>query len=114
TYSFGTVAFDLAQQTTNSTRSMRIQFRSFAAIGLLPPASFQWAQAAAPPAAPSGLIGAKGYLNITGTAITDLTGNPKFPASPDVAYYYPYFEWNADPGGDINTPANNGYADNYG
>ena len=72
-------------------------------------------QGATPPAAPTGTISAKGFINIgAGTAVTDLTSNPKFPASPDVAYYYPYFEWNADPGGDINTPANNAYGDSYG
>lgn len=72
------------------------------------------ARAATPPAAPTGVISAKGYLNIGGTAVTDLTNNPKFPDKPDVAYYYPYFEWNADPSGDITTPANNAYGENYG
>jgi hypothetical protein len=68
---------------------------------------------AAAPSTPQGYITAKGYLNIGGgTAVSDLTGNAKFPDSPDVAYYYPYFEWNAT--GDINTPANNAYALNYG
>jgi hypothetical protein len=69
------------------------------------------AQAAAPPS-PQGAITAKGFLNISGTAVTDLTGNANFPNNPDVVYYYSYFEWNAT--GDINTAANNGYGENYG
>ena len=69
---------------------------------------------AAAPASPQGVITAKGFLNIGGTAVTDLTGNAKFPNSPDGVYYHPYFEWNADASGDINTPANNAYGDNYG
>ena len=68
---------------------------------------------AAAPANPQGLITAKGFLNIgTGTAITDLTGNAKFPNNPDVVYYYPYFEWDAS--GDIATAASNAYGDGYG
>jgi len=67
----------------------------------------------AAPATPQGTISAKGFLDIgSGTAITDLTGNAKFPDNPDVKYYYTYFEWNAT--GDIGTAANNAYADNYG
>ncbi|MFO1497165.1 MAG: PA14 domain-containing protein [Verrucomicrobiota bacterium] len=68
----------------------------------------------AAPAAPQNLITGRGFLNITGTAITDLTTSPKFPGQPDVIYYFPYFEWNADSSGDIGVPANNGYGDNYG
>jgi len=68
-------------------------------------------QGAAPPA-PQGVITAKGFLNIgSGTAITDLTGNAKFPDNPDVVIYEPYFEWNAT--GDINT-APGDYGDSYG
>ncbi|HOW64711.1 MAG TPA: PA14 domain-containing protein [Candidatus Paceibacterota bacterium] len=68
------------------------------------------AYAAAPPTA-QGLITGKAFLNISGTAVTDLTSNAKFPDKPDVVHYYPYFEWNA--GGDINVnPAV--YSDNYG
>jgi hypothetical protein len=68
--------------------------------------------AAAPPV-PQGFITARGYLDIgSGTAVANLTGNPKFPASPDVVYYYPYFEWNAT--GDITVAANNAYGVNYG
>jgi len=65
------------------------------------------------PPTPNGTVAAKGFLDIgAGTAIADLTTNAKFPDSPDVKYYYPYFEWNAT--GDIYTAANNGYGDNYG
>ena len=68
---------------------------------------------AAAPATAQGTIKAKGFLNIgSGTAITDLTGNAKFPDKPDVIYYLTYYEWN--PGADIGTPANNAYGDNYG
>lgn len=69
------------------------------------------AQAAAP-ATPQGSITAKVFLNIgAGTAVTDLTGNAKFPNSPDQVTYPTYFELNAS--GDINTPAVD-TADNYG
>jgi hypothetical protein len=71
------------------------------------------AQAAAP-ATPQGWITGKAFLNISGTAVTDLTGNAKFPNNPDNMYYYPYFEWNADASGDITVVANNAMADNYG
>ena len=67
---------------------------------------------AAAPAAAQGYIQAKGYLNIGGTAVTDLTGNAKFPNSPDVVTYPAWFEWN--PAEDIDTPANNAYGENYG
>jgi len=70
-----------------------------------------WSQAA-PPATPQGVITSKGFLNITGTSVADLTGNAKFPNSPDVTYYPTYFEWNAT--GDITIPANNAYGENYG
>ena len=67
---------------------------------------------AAAPATPQGSITAKTFLNIGGgTAIVDLTGNAKFPDSPDAVAYPTYFELNA--GGDINTPAVD-TADNYG
>lgn len=69
---------------------------------------------AAAPATPQGTITAKGYLDISGTAVANLTASPKFPDSPDVTFYYPYFEWNADASGDISIPANNGYGENYG
>lgn len=69
---------------------------------------------AAAPATPQGTITGKGFLNIGGTAVANLTSNAKFPDNPDVKYYYPYFEWNADAAGDINTPANNAYGENYG
>jgi hypothetical protein len=58
---------------------------------------------AQPPASPQGVITAKTFLNIGGgTAVADLTGNAKFPDSPDILEYIPYFEMYAT--GDINTP----------
>ncbi len=68
--------------------------------------------AAGPPAAPQGAITTKVFLNIGGgTTVADLTSNPKFPDSPDVVKYEPYFELNAT--GDITVPAPNVW-DNYG
>ncbi len=67
-------------------------------------------QAAAPPS-PQGLISAKIFLNIQGTTVASLTGNPKFPDRPDVIQYPSYFESNAT--GDIGTPPVN-TVDNYG
>ncbi len=47
------------------------------------------AQAGAPPT-PQGVIAAKAFLNIGGgTAVSDLTSNPKFPDSPDIVTYPP-------------------------
>jgi hypothetical protein len=66
--------------------------------------------AGAPPT-PQGVITAGTFLNVSGTAITDLTGNAKFPNQPDQVAYLPYFELN--PTGDITAPAAN-TADNYG
>ncbi|MHB1309424.1 MAG: PA14 domain-containing protein, partial [Limisphaerales bacterium] len=67
---------------------------------------------AAAPATPQGSITAKTFLNIGGgTAIADLTGNARFPHTPDAVAYPTYFELNAS--GDINTPAVD-TADNYG
>ncbi len=73
---------------------------------------------AAAPATPQGVVRAKAYRNLGGTAINDLTANAKFPNSPDAVFYYPYFEFNATSDGaggyDIATPANNAFGDNYG
>ena len=66
---------------------------------------------AAAPAAPQGLITGKLFSNITGTTIANLTGNPKFPNSPDDIFFFPYFEWAAT--WDIVTPPCN-YSNNYG
>ena len=70
------------------------------------------AQAAAP-ATPQGIISGKAYLNITGTAVANLTNNAKFPNSPDVLFFFPWFEWNPNPDGDISIPAV-AYGENYG
>ena len=86
-----------------------LRFLAIAAIAVM--AATTVARAAAP-ASPQKVITAKGFLNIGGTAVTDLTANAKFPNNPDVVNYPTYFEWN--PTGDINTPANNAYGDNYG
>jgi hypothetical protein len=69
------------------------------------------AQAAAP-ASPQGAITARYYDDTGGgTTVADLTGNAKFPNSPDRVLYPGYFELNAT--GDIFTPAPN-TTDNYG
>ncbi len=72
---------------------------------------------AAAPTAAQGFITVREFRDITGTAVADLTGNAKFPNSPDVTAYPAYFEW--PNGGDIyTTPPANGIAgqehDNYG
>ncbi|MDA1274666.1 MAG: Ig-like domain-containing protein [Verrucomicrobia bacterium] len=66
---------------------------------------------AAAPATAQGLITGKEFSNITGTAIANLTGNPKFPDNPDNIFFYPYFEWAAT--GDLFTAPGN-YSNNYG
>ena len=84
------------------------QILAAAAIGL--GASFH-NSLATPPATPQGLITGNAFLNIAGTAVANLTNSTKFPNSPDVVLFFPYFEWNA--GGDITVPAAQ-FADNYG
>lgn len=66
---------------------------------------------AAAPATAQGFITGKEFSNITGTAIANLTGNPKFPDNPDNIFFYPYFEWAAT--GDLFTAPGN-YSNNYG
>jgi hypothetical protein len=64
-----------------------LRFLAVAAISAMAAATV--ARAAAP-ASPQGVITGKGFLGTgTGTAVTDLTGNAKFPNNPDVVYYYP-------------------------
>src|SRR6266567_7731161 len=68
-------------------------------------------QAAAPPT-PQGIITAKEFLNIGGgTAVADLTSNPKFPDSPDVVNYPILFEW---PANDDGSQPGGSYLDAYG
>jgi len=54
-----------------------------AAICLLTVAGAFAVKAAAPPT-PQGVITVKEFLDITGTALTALTGSPKFPDNPDI------------------------------
>jgi len=55
--------------------------------------------ATAAPAAPQGIITAREYLNISGTALVDLTNNAKFPNNPDLINYSTVFEWPANEDG---------------
>lgn len=72
------------------------------------------AQAAAP-TTPAGFAKVKEFLNIGGgVAITDLTGNAKFPDSPDVVAYPTYFEWPQANPPDINTAPPGDVKNNYG
>lgn len=84
--------------------------RFLLACGLAVAGDHLRAIAAAPPT-PQGYITAKAFTGISGTGVAALTGNPKFPNTPDVMVFLPYFEWNAT--GDINVPPGN-WADNYG
>ena len=85
----------MRESLTTTTRSRWLGL----ALGCL--AVSAWAAA---PAKPQGVITARSFLDIgTGTAITDLTGNAKFPGSPDEVAYPSYFELNAS--GDIYTAA---------
>lgn len=83
-----------------------------AAICLLTVAGAFAVKAAAPPT-PQGVITVKEFLDITGTALTDLTGSPKFPDNPDIVAYSPWFEWPTDTS-DINTPPPGDVKNNYG
>ena len=60
--------------------------------------AYQPAKAAAP-TAPQGVITAREYLNIGGTALAPLKSDPRFPDSPDVVAYPTVFEWPANPDG---------------
>lgn len=70
----------------------------------------QAAQAAAP-AAPTGRITAREFLNIGGTTLPALTDSPKFPNSPDVVGYPTLFEWPSNPDG---SPPPGDVKNNYG
>lgn len=48
---------------------------------------------AAAPVNPQGFITAKEFLGIGGVNVADLTGNAKYPASPDIVNYPARFEW---------------------
>lgn len=80
------------------------------ACGLATCSGLLYANAAAP-AIPQGLITGKAFTGISGTTVASLTNSAKFPDTPDVVVFLPYFEWNAT--GDIYTPPGN-WADNYG
>jgi hypothetical protein len=67
---------------------------------------------AAVPTAPQGAITARVYTDIGGTAVGDLTNHVKFPNSPDIVRYEPYFELWAT--GNIDTPAPSDVLNNYG
>jgi hypothetical protein len=82
-----------------------------AALGVL-----LWASGlqAAAPSSPQNTIGGRAWLDIGGVNVTDLTENDRFPDGYDQEVFLPYFEWNPEPSGDIFTPANNAWGDNYG
>jgi len=62
-------------------------------LGLLFAGALVQQATAAAPSAPQGVITARVYTDIgNGTAVTDLAGNAKFPDSPDIIRYEPYFE----------------------
>lgn len=67
---------------------------------------------AAAPSSPQGFITAKEFLDINGTAVADLTGNAKFPNSPDVVDYPARLEWPTGP--DDATPPPGNVKNNYG
>ena len=68
---------------------------------------------AAAPATPQGTIAARYFLNIgAGGTVADLTNHVKFPDSPDMIQYEPYFETWA--GGDIATPPASDVRNEYG
>ncbi len=92
---------------------MRKTIKQCTALGLSSLAGLLCAASlsAAAPTTPQGTITAKTFANIGGTAVTDLTGNAKFPDSPDSVAYPSYFELNAT--GDISVQALD-TADNYG
>ena len=67
---------------------------------------------AAAPASPQGKITVREYLDIGGTAVTDFTGNAKYPNSPDVVAYPERLEWPT--GADAATPPPGDVKNNYG
>lgn len=75
-------------------------------------AAGMYSSRAAAPATPLGFAKVKEFLNIGGVAVGDLTGNPRFPNSPDVVGYPTYLEWPQT--GDINTAPPGDVKNNYG
>ncbi|RTZ62940.1 MAG: hypothetical protein DSZ35_12200, partial [Verrucomicrobia bacterium] len=64
------------------------------------------------PAAASGSILIREFHDIGGGSVADLTGNAKYPNSPDLETTAPYFEWPQS--GDINVNPAGNVRDNYG
>ena len=90
---------------------MRISLTKTGLASLLILAGFSTEMQAAAPAAAQGVITAREYLNISGTALGPLKSSPKFPDSPDVVAYPTLFEWPANPDG--SQPASD-IKNNYG
>src|SRR5947208_581765 len=67
---------------------------------------------AAAPASAQGVITAKEFLDIGGTAIPDLTNNAKFPNNPDLEFHPARLEWPTGP--DDATPPPGNVKNNYG
>ncbi len=67
-----------------------------------------------PPAVPQGVITAKEFLNIGGTAVAALTASAQFPGNPDVVAFPAYFEWPQANPPDIFTTPPTALKDNYG
>ena len=94
---------------------MRRTIKQCSALGLASLAGVlcAWNVAAAAPPAPQGVITAKVYMDIGGgTTVADLTGNAKFPGSPDQVLYPQYMELWAT--GDINTAPPGDVFNSYG
>ena len=81
------------------------------AAGLLVPAT---TNVLGQPTAPDNRVTVKEFLDIPGTAVGDLTGNVKFPNSPDLSFFPGYFEWPQSSPPDINVPPPADYKNNYG
>jgi uncharacterized delta-60 repeat protein len=74
-----------------TTRAKCPRLRMFLQLALL---LRGWDAGAAPaPDVPQGVITAQEYRRIEGTAVSSLTGSPRFPGSPDLTAYAGYCEW---------------------
>ena len=93
---------------------MRTEARTMLAVAVLALGTSDLSGQGGPPATPQGFITAKEFLDIGGTAISSLTGHPRFPDNPDVIAFPIYLEWPQSDPADINTTPPTDVKNNYG
>jgi hypothetical protein len=102
----------LIKRVLYQRKNMRVQPIKTTLLTLLLAVAGTVALKAAEPVFVPGVIRADVFRGFGGTAVTDLTGNAKYPNSPDETYFLKFFEY--PPGADDGTAPPGNVADNYG